>query len=61
MDFFGEKVPAVHDIRLSFTAIAWDDCAEPIVPHQPDIETKRIGYLGAACSIEDFKTALFRI
>ena len=27
--------------------------------NKPDIQANRIGYLGAACSIEDFKTALF--
>ena len=61
MDFFGEKVAGWS---TNYTFEFYGHSMGTIVlnqlfRNQPDIRTERIGYLGAACSIEDFKTALF--
>ena len=61
MDFFGEKVAGWS---TNYTFEFYGHSMGTIVLNQlfrnrPDIRTERIGYLGAACSIEDFKTALF--
>ena len=61
MDFFGEKVAewstnyAFEFYGHSMGTIVLNE----LFRNQPNIQTERIGYLGAACSIEDFKTALF--
>lgn len=61
MDFFGEKVAgwstnyAFEFYGHSMGTIVLNE----LFRNQPDIQAKNIGYLGAACSIEDFKTALF--
>jgi len=61
MDFFGEKVASWStNYAFEFYGHSMGTIVlNQLFRNQPDIQTERIGYLGAACSIEDFKTALF--
>jgi hypothetical protein len=61
MNFFGQRCT---EWSTNYTMEFYGHSMGTIVLNQlfrnaPDIQTERIGYLGAACSIEDFKTALF--
>ncbi len=60
MDFFGEKV-ATWSTNYTFEFYGHSMgtiVLNELFRNEPNIRTKSIGYLGAACSIEDFKTAL---